>query len=118
LVQNGKGTEAVWFDIFGSAWVTFPLRGLFAWSLTLLVATPLILVVVTYLVIRYDKYYFFSGDVSVHSEVNDDPVRLGGWKGFFRFPLAFIFASALTIGSALLVAKVNPLIVYSSSYAV
>jgi hypothetical protein len=32
--------------------------------------------------------------------------------------VAFVFASALTIGSALLVAKVNPLIVYSSSYAV
>ncbi|UKZ83905.1 hypothetical protein TrVFT333_011720 [Trichoderma virens FT-333] len=41
-----------------------------------------------------------------------------GWRGFFRYPLALIFAAGLTIGAVLLVAKVNPLIIYSSGYAV
>ncbi|KAG9252957.1 putative zinc metalloprotease [Emericellopsis atlantica] len=117
-VQNGKPTQGVWFDMFGDAWVTMALRGLFAWSLTLLVATPLVLLIVTYLLKRKGKYYFFSRDVKIDSELHDDPVRLGGWKGFTRFPLALIFAGALTIASVLLVAKINPLIVYSSAYVV
>lgn len=117
-VQNGRPTRGVWFDFFGQAWATFALRGLFAWSLTLLVAAPLVLFIVTYLLIRKDKYYFFARDIKIHSELNEDPVRLGGWKGFFRFPLALIIAGALTIASVLLVAKLNPFIVYSSAYAV
>lgn len=118
LVQNGRPTEGVWFDWFGSAWAAFPLRGLFAWSLTLLVATPLVLLVVTYLLIRNDKHYFFARDIKMHSELNEDPVALGGWRGFFRFPLALVFAGASTVASVYLLAKFNPLIVYSSGYAV
>lgn len=118
LVQNGKPVNGVWFDIFGSTWAAFGLRGLFAWSLTLLVATPIILMVVTYLLIRSDKYYFFARDVWLHSEVNEDPVKLGGWKGFFRVPLALVFGAGLTFVSVFLVVKINPLIVYSSGYVV
>ncbi|PNY26875.1 Peptide hydrolase [Tolypocladium capitatum] len=118
LVQNGRPTEGVWFDWFGSSWTAFPLRGLFAWSLTLLVATPLVLLVVTYLLIRDDKYYFFAKDIETHSELDEGPVVLGGWRGFFRFPLALVFASFSTVASVYLLAKVNPLIVYSSGYAV
>ena len=117
-VQSGKPTEGIWFDIFGSALATMALRGLFAWSLTLLVATPLVLIVISYLLARQDKYYLFARDIKIHSELNDDPVRIGGWKGFFRFPFALIFAGALTIASTLLLAKFNPLIIYSSAYAV
>ncbi|KAJ4263005.1 hypothetical protein NW762_006618 [Fusarium torreyae] len=118
LVQNGKQAEGVWFDIFGAAWAVFALRGLFAWSLTLLVATPLILIAFTYILARKDKYYFFAREVKTHHDINDDPVSLGGWKGFFRFPFALIFAGALTIASTLLLAKFNPLVIYSSGYAV
>ncbi|EWG47430.1 hypothetical protein FVEG_07537 [Fusarium verticillioides 7600] len=118
LVQNGKQAEGVWFDIFGAAWAVFALRGLFAWSLTLLVATPLILIAFTYILARKDKYYYFSRDIKMHHDINDDPVVLGGWKGFFRFPFALAFAGALTIASTLLIAKFNPLIIYSSGYAV
>ncbi|KAF4470568.1 aminopeptidase Y [Fusarium albosuccineum] len=118
LVQNGKQADGVWFDIFGAAWAVFALRGLFAWSLTLLVATPLILVAITYILVRKDKYYFFSRDIKMHHDINNDPVVLGGWKGFLRFPFALVFAGALTIASTLLLAKFNPLIIYSSGYAV
>ncbi|KJZ77234.1 Putative zinc metalloprotease [Hirsutella minnesotensis 3608] len=114
LVQNGRPTEGVWFDWFGDAWAAFPLRGLFAWSLTLLVATPLVLFLVTYLLIRSDKYYFFAREV----QLDDESVGLKGWRGFVRYPLTLIFAAGLTVSSVFLLAKINPLIVYSSSYAV
>ncbi|KAL6900467.1 hypothetical protein GGI43DRAFT_405491 [Trichoderma evansii] len=118
LVQSGKPTEGVYFDWYGSGWLAFPLRGLFAWSLTLLVVTPVVLSVVTYLLVRQDKYYYFAMDIWRHSEIHDEPVAIAGWRGFFRYPLALIFAVGLTIASILLVAKVNPLIIYSSGYAV
>ncbi|EQL02347.1 Peptidase family M28 family [Ophiocordyceps sinensis CO18] len=119
LVQNGRPTEGVWFDWFGKAWAAFPLRGLFAWSLTLLVATPLVLLLVTYLLARNDQYYFFARNVKSNSpELDGESVTLGGWKGFFRYPLALLFAAGLTVGSVFLLAKINPLIIYSSAYAV
>ncbi|XP_044722220.1 peptidase family m28 domain-containing protein [Hirsutella rhossiliensis] len=119
LVQNGRPTEGVWFDWFGNAWVAFPLRGLFAWSLTLLVATPLVLLLVTYLLARNDKYYFFARNVKPDSsDVDGELVSLGGWKGLFRYPFALLFAAGLTVASVFLVAKINPLIIYSSDYAV
>jgi hypothetical protein len=117
LVQNGKQTEAVWFDFFGRAWAAFPLRGLFAWTLTLLIVTPLVLFLLTVLLIKQDKYYFFAGSVDKNSDVGDDKMPLGGWRGFFRFPVALVFASAVTIASLLIIGKYNPLIIYSSGYA-
>ena len=118
LAQNGKPTEGVWFDLLGTTWVAFALRGLFAWSLTLLVATPLVLFLVMYLLMRKGKFYFFSGDVRVRSNEDYNPVKIGGWRGFFRFPVAFGLAGGLTMASTYLLAKFNPFIVYSSSYAV
>jgi hypothetical protein len=118
-VKNGSGTDAVWFDIFGKGFVLFALRGLFAWSLTLLIASPLILLMVTFFLIRRDKFYFFSTKAyPTEDPENAEPISLYGWRGFTRFPVAFVLASGLTIGSAFLVKKVNPLIVYSSHYAV
>ncbi|CAG9942204.1 unnamed protein product [Clonostachys rosea f. rosea IK726] len=117
-VQSGRPTDGVWFDFVGRAWATFALRGLFAWSLSLLVAAPVVLLVLTYLLSRKDKYYFFAGDIKIHSELNEDPVRIGGWKGLLRFPITFIIATGTTFAFALLVAKVNPLIVYSSPYSI
>ncbi|PNY29796.1 Peptide hydrolase, partial [Tolypocladium capitatum] len=103
-VQNSRMIEGVWFDWLGIAWTAFPLSGLFAWSLTLLITTPLVLFIIIWLLIRKDKCYFFA--------------RVRGWTGFFRFPLALTFAGALTMGSIFILAKFNPLIVYSSGYAV
>lgn len=117
-VQNGSPSDGVWFDIFGSSFVLFNLRGMFAWSLTVLIATPLILALITYLLVKADKYYFFTSKVKVDDDADFGCVAIGGWKGFFRFPFALAFASALTLGAAFLLRKVNPLIVYSSPYAV
>lgn len=116
--QNGRSSDGVWFDIFGSSFVLFNLRGMFAWSLTVLIATPLILALVTYLLVKADKYYFFTSKVKVDDDPDFGSVSIGGWKGLIRFPFALVFASALTLGAAFLLRKVNPLIIYSSPYAV
>ncbi|KAJ9142610.1 Peptide hydrolase [Pleurostoma richardsiae] len=122
-VQNGRGSDGVWFDLFAKAFVVFNLRGLFAWSLTILITTPLILVLVTYILQRKDKYYFFttkskSAEAADTASAASTRISIGGLKGLFRFPLALVFSGALVIGAALLVAKVNPLIIHSSEYSV
>ncbi|KAI5924394.1 hypothetical protein F4810DRAFT_141159 [Camillea tinctor] len=117
-VFNGKGSDAVWFDLFGKSFALFELRSLFAWSLTLLIATPLILLALTYLLSKQDKYYFFSVRTSAYEGAVFNPVLLGGRKGIIRFPFAFLVAGGLVVGSAYLITKINPLIVYSSEYTV
>ncbi len=117
-VYNGSPTDGVWFDLFGKAFAVFGLRTMFAWSLTLLIASPLILVALTYVLIRQDKYYFFSAKKSVEGDDVPDPVRLGGRKGIVRFPLAIAVAAALVIGSAYLITKFNPLVIYGNEYTV
>jgi hypothetical protein len=117
-VQNGNPSDGVWFDIFGKAFVLFNLRGMFAWSLTVLIATPLILALVTYLLMKSNKYYFFSSKVKMYDDPDFGIISVGGLKGLFRFPFAVAFATGLTLGVAFLLRKVNPLIVYSSPYMV
>ncbi|RDW83299.1 peptide hydrolase-6 [Coleophoma crateriformis] len=116
-VKNGKGSDVVFFDLFGAALAVFRLRTLFAWSLSLLIASPLILILVSYILARQGKYYLFSATIKP-DVAGEDPVPVGGWKGAFRFPIVLVICSALTIGSAFLIRKVNPLIIFSSSYSV
>ncbi|KAH8658783.1 putative zinc metalloprotease [Tricladium varicosporioides] len=116
-VKNGSGTDGVWFDLFGRMFAVFGLRTLFAWSLTLLIVSPLILIVVSYILIRSDKFYFFAGSVKPAGH-ESEAVSLQGWRGAFRFPIAFVVSAALTVGAAFLIRKINPLIIYSSQYAV
>ncbi|KAI1435920.1 hypothetical protein GGR50DRAFT_270666 [Xylaria sp. CBS 124048] len=117
-IPNGNGHPGVWFDLFGKTFAVFDLRTFFAWSLTLLIATPLMLSAITYLLVRREKYYFFSSKISPYEGAELEPIMLGGRKGMFRFPLALVIAGALVVGSAYLVTKINPLIIYSSEYAV
>ncbi|KAI1501069.1 hypothetical protein F5X99DRAFT_383780 [Biscogniauxia marginata] len=117
-VSSGRGSDGVWFDLFGKSFALFELRSLFAWSLTLLIAAPLILLALTYILVRQDKYYFFSPRTSAYEGAVFDPVMLGGRRGLIRFPFALIVAGGLVVGSAYLVTKINPLIIYSSEYAV
>ncbi|KAI9812182.1 MAG: hypothetical protein M1827_004848 [Pycnora praestabilis] len=115
-VNSGKGSDGVWFDMFGRAFAVFRLRTLFAISIALLIATPLILITVVFVLYKKEKMYLFSGKTH-HYSVDDEPVSLDGWRGFFRFPIAVVVASAAVVGLAFLVAKVNPFIIYSSPYA-
>lgn len=116
-VPNGSPSDGVWFDIFGKGFALFGLRAMFAWSLTILIAAPLILIILTYILHKLDRYYFFTSRVRTYDH-EFEPVSVGGWKGFFRFPLALAAAGAVTMGAALLLRKVNPFIIYSSQYSV
>jgi hypothetical protein len=116
-VRNGHGSDGVWFDLFGEVFAVFSLRTLFAWSLSLLIASPLILIGITILLVRFEKYYFFAGAVRPDDE-DGEYISLEGWRGAFRFPVVLIISSALTVGAAFLIRKINPFIIYSSQYAV
>lgn len=94
LAKNGKGSDSVWFDLFGKSFPVFGLRTLFAWSLTILIVSPLALILITYLLLEKGKYYFFSKS----TESEDVPVPLNGWRGFTRFPIALVISTAITYG--------------------
>ncbi|KAJ5444095.1 Vacuolar membrane protease [Penicillium daleae] len=115
-VPNGQGTKAVWFDLFGSAFAVFQLHTLFALSVTLLIVAPLTLLVTSIALSQADKMYLFRS--SVHLETSDEKVPLQGLRGFFRFPFLIVIPTAVIVGFAYMLAKVNPYIVHSSSYAV
>lgn len=118
-VKNGNGSDGVWFDLFGKGFAVFGLRTLFAWSVTFLVACPLAIALIIYLLVQQDKFYYFSASTLYDSSSEEgELITLDGWKGAFRWPIILIIATGLTVGSGLLIAKVNPLIVYSSPYAV
>ncbi|KAI5865431.1 peptidase family M28 family [Durotheca rogersii] len=118
-VPNGSGSDGVWFDLFGKSFALFGLRTMFAWTVTMLVTTPLILFALAYALVRNDKFYLFSEKRTPHDELSDlGSVKLGGRKGIFRFPFALIVAGALVVGCAYLIAKFNPLVVYSNEYTV
>lgn len=117
-VDAGTGTDAVWFDLFGKAFVIFRLHTLFALCVTLLVAAPVILIGLTVGLSKADKNYLFAWKKYVHSSDDDQPVQLNGWRGFFRFPIVFVVVTAITIALAYLLERVNPYIIYSSPFAV
>ncbi|KAL8831545.1 MAG: hypothetical protein Q9170_005245 [Blastenia crenularia] len=116
--SKGQDTDAVWFDLFGRALAVFKLRTLFALSVALLVATPLLLVAIVVVLYKVDKLYIFGRKKQVQAGEDIDSVTLQGWKGFFRYPALLVLASAAVIGLAYLMNKVNPFIVYSSPYSV
>jgi hypothetical protein len=117
-VKSGHGSNAVWFDMFGKVFVVFQLHILFALCVTLLVVAPLVLVGLTFALSKADKNYLFARKAYRYSSDDDHPIHLYGWRGFFRFPIVFVAATAVVVALAYLVVRVNPLIVYSSPYTV
>ncbi len=117
-VASGKGSTGVWFDLFGSAMAVFRLQTLFALSVTLLVVAPLFLIIIGAILYKVDKLYLFTSYKHHHHAEGDDSVPTRGWRGVFRWPVAFILATAAVVGLAFLVSDVNPYILYSSQYSV
>nr|POE88174.1 vacuolar membrane protease [Quercus suber] len=117
-INTGRGNDAVWFDMFGRALAVMKLTTLFALSVTLLVAAPIILIVLEVIIARNGKWYPLSFKAYLHNADDDEPVQLGGFKGFFRFPFAFIISTVVTGALAFLVTKINPFIAYSSPFTV
>lgn len=110
--SSRSGSRAVWFDLFGSTFVVFQLHTLFALSVTLLIVAPLTLLVTSVALVNVDRMYLFR------SQALGNGVSLGGVRGFFRFPFLVGIPTAVAIGLAYLVTKINPYIVHSSPYAV
>ncbi|KAF2464598.1 endoplasmic reticulum metallopeptidase 1 [Lindgomyces ingoldianus] len=117
-VDAGSGTDAVWFDLFGKAFVIFRLHTMFAFSVTLLVVAPVTLILLTVALSKADKNYLFARKKYIHSSDDDQAIELNGWRGFFRFPIVFVVATAVVVALAYLVARVNPYVVYSSPFSV
>lgn len=119
-VDAGSGDAGVWFDVLGRFFALIKLHDLFALSVTLLVVGPIAFLILHFTLARLDKFYPMSGNVAVPGPAEDraHQVKLYGLRGFFRFPLAFIIATGVTVLLALLVTKVNPYIIYSSYWAV
>ncbi|KAJ9354149.1 putative zinc metalloprotease [Paecilomyces variotii] len=116
-VPSGKGSDAVWFDLFGSAFAVFQLHTLFALSVTLLIVGPLTLFVTSVAVSKVNRMYLFSMSVPL-DEAGDERVPLYGLRGIFRFIFLFGVPTGVAVGLAYLLTKVNPQIIHSSEYAV
>ena len=114
-VPSGSGTTPVFFDIFGDTFVVFRLHTLFALSATALIVAPLVLFFTSIALVRADKMYLFRLSVKLD---DTERVPLHSLQGFFRFPFLFAIPAGVTVGLAYLMAKINPLIVHSSEYAV
>ncbi|KAK4548610.1 hypothetical protein LTR36_009520 [Oleoguttula mirabilis] len=122
-VQSGRldlksGSNGVWWDMFGQTFAVMKLPTLFALSVTLLAAGPILLIVLEVIIARSGKWFLFSRKQYLHGSDDDEPVALSGFRGFFRFPIAFIVATAAVVALAYLLAKLNPMIAYGSEYAV
>ena len=114
----GTGSDGMWFDMFGLAFAVLKLPTLFVLSVVLLVAPPLVLIVLEVVLMKMDRWYPLSKRQYLHSSDDDEAVHFSGLRGLFRFPVAFIVATAAVLALAYLLAKINPYIVYSSEYAV
>ncbi|KAL8730488.1 MAG: hypothetical protein Q9181_004652 [Wetmoreana brouardii] len=116
--SKDQGTEAVWFDLFGRTLAVFQLHTLFALSVALLVVAPLILIVISAMLHKGDKYYILSRKKQLQRIEGDESIALHGWRGFFQYPILLVLASGTAIGLVFLVRKMNPYIVYSSPFSV
>lgn len=117
-VASGKGTIAVWFSFFGQGFAVFRLHTLFALSVTLLIVSPVVLILLGAVLLKVDKHYLFSSSKHHHHPEGDDTVPLKGLRGIARYPFIFALPTAGVIALAFLIARMNPYVVYSSPYAV
>ncbi|KAI7279471.1 endoplasmic reticulum metallopeptidase 1 [Hortaea werneckii] len=133
VVMQHRGSEGVWWDFFGRVFAVLSLPTLFAFSVTLLTAGPVLLIVLEALIRQSGKWYPFArkgypssalaedydeDDNRSQDESSKEPVRFNGIRGVFRFPVAVAVATSAVIALALLLTKINPYIAYSSPYAV
>ncbi|RMY51060.1 hypothetical protein D0863_14696 [Hortaea werneckii] len=133
VVMQHRGSEGVWWDFFGRVFAVLSLPTLFAFSVTLLTAGPVLLIVLEALIRQSGKWYPFArkgypssalaedydeDDNRSQDDSSQEPVRFNGIRGIFRFPVAVAVATSAVIALALLLTKINPYIAYSSPYAV
>lgn len=115
---SGRGSDAVWFDLFGRAFAVFQLNTLFAISVTLLVVGPVTILAIGTALWRFDKLYLFTHSKQSRWSENSQSVGIKGVRGITRWPIAFVLATAAVVGLAFLMTTANPYIINSSPYAV
>lgn len=125
---SSRTDDAVWFDVLGRFFAVFSLTLAFAVSVALLLVGPVVLLLLSWAVAKSDRWYFFATKIPpTQSDIRDsdddqhdepEAVKFYGWYGATRVPVALTLASGLVIASALLLHKVNPLIVYRGIYVV
>lgn len=99
-------STGVWFDIFGKGFVSFGLRSMFAWTLTLLLIGPLIVMGFAYALFRVNKPRLIW------------TTKANMIKDIFAFPCALAVAVlSLYACSALLIA-INPHVMQDHQYSV
>lgn len=106
--------------MFGRTFAVLRLHTVFALTITLIVA-PFVGIFVTMHALSHAKKLYFFSNTQLPPPLPGHPhaaKTTRGWRGFFRFPIAFVLASAAVIGMAFLFNKVNPMIIYSSQYSV
>ncbi|TGZ76840.1 hypothetical protein EX30DRAFT_398988 [Ascodesmis nigricans] len=116
----GTGSDAVWFDFLGRVFAVFKLHTLFALTITLIVVPFVVFAFTIYGLAAASKLYYFS-NTPLHPAPppnSSKPTTTRGWRGLFRFPVAFVVASGATIGLAYLLEKINPMIAYSHQLSV
>lgn len=80
----GTGSDGAYFDLFGRTFAVMRLSTLFAISVTLLVAAPVILLILEIVLRKYDKWYPLSKRQYLHSSDDDEAVHFSGLRGLFR----------------------------------
>lgn len=121
--QPYKGSEAVYFDLFGRALGLINLGELIDASAALIVVGPVLVIVAGFLLSSRGKFYIFATQLRFNplhpgTPYGESTVELQGRRGFFRAPVTFVLTTAVVVIMALLISKVNPFIIYSSPYSI
>lgn len=96
------------------------LHTVFAFTITLIVVPFVVVLATMWALDHIQKLYYFSNTPydPPPPEHSLAAKTTRGWRGCFRFPVAFVAAGGGVLGMAFLLNKVNPMIVYSSQYPV
>ncbi|EGX45484.1 hypothetical protein AOL_s00169g90 [Orbilia oligospora ATCC 24927] len=114
---SGRKHTGVWFDMFGRGFAIFQIADTFIWSICLLTITPFFIFGLFYLLASSDKLYLLASSPKSNGPL-PPKLELAGCKGFWRPFVAILFSTSAVVGTALLIAKVNPMIMYSSQEAI
>ncbi|KAK6497140.1 hypothetical protein TWF506_004615 [Arthrobotrys conoides] len=114
---SGRKHTGVWFDMFGRGFAIFQISDTFIWSMCLLTITPFFIFGLFYLLASSDKLYLLASSPKSNGPL-PPKLELAGCKGFWRPFVAILFSTSAVVGTALLIAKVNPMIMYSSQEAI
>ncbi|KAK6338641.1 hypothetical protein TWF696_009452 [Orbilia brochopaga] len=114
---SGRKHTGVWFDMFGRGFAVFQIKDTFILSMCLLTITPFFIFLTVYFLTRSEKFYLFASSPGSNTPL-PPKLELAGFKGFWRPIIAIVLAAAAVVGVSLLIAKVNPMIMYSSQEAV